>query len=64
MCSADLNRPARANAINQQMLHDLDRALDAAERDEQIRAVIVTGNGLAFSSGFDSRSRWSAGRAA
>ena len=48
-----LNRPERVNAINQQMLRDLDQALDAAERDDDVRALIVTGSGGAFSSGFD-----------
>jgi enoyl-CoA hydratase len=48
-----LNRPERVNAINRQMLHDFDKALDAAERDHDIRVIIVTGNGSAFSSGFD-----------
>jgi enoyl-CoA hydratase/carnithine racemase len=48
-----LNRPERVNAINQQMLHDLGKALDAAEQDDGVRAVIVTGSGSAFSSGFD-----------
>lgn len=48
-----LNRPERLNAINQQMLGELDEALDAAEADTNIRAVVVTGAGTAFSSGFD-----------
>jgi enoyl-CoA hydratase len=48
-----LNRAERVNAINQQMLNDLDKALDAAERDDDIRAIIVRGSGSAFSSGFD-----------
>jgi enoyl-CoA hydratase len=48
-----LNRPERVNAINQQMLHDLDRALDTAEADPAIRVIVVTGSGTAFSSGFD-----------
>ena len=48
-----LNRPERVNAINQRMLQDLDAALDAAERNDDIRALIVTGSGSAFSSGFD-----------
>jgi enoyl-CoA hydratase len=48
-----LNRPERVNAINQRMLEDLDAALDAAEHDDDVRALIVTGAGSAFSSGFD-----------
>jgi enoyl-CoA hydratase/carnithine racemase len=48
-----LNRPAQANALNQAMLGELSAALDAAEGDAQIRAVVVQGAGNAFSSGFD-----------
>ena len=48
-----LARPERANAINQTMLGEIGRALDEIEQDAGVRAVIVTGAGAAFSSGFD-----------
>jgi enoyl-CoA hydratase len=48
-----LNRPERTNALNQAMLGEINQALDAAERDSSVRAVIVRGAGAAFSSGFD-----------
>ena len=48
-----LSRPERANALNQTMLAEINAALDAIERDPQARALIVTGAGAAFSSGFD-----------
>ena len=48
-----LARPERANAMNQAMLGEIGAALDAIERDAGVRAVIVTGAGAAFSSGFD-----------
>jgi enoyl-CoA hydratase/carnithine racemase len=48
-----LNRPERANALNQTMLVEIGTALDDAEADPAIRAVIVRGAGAAFSSGFD-----------
>jgi enoyl-CoA hydratase len=48
-----LNRPERVNAMNQQMLDDIGRALDLAERDHDVRVLLVTGAGTAFSSGFD-----------
>ena len=48
-----LARPERANALNAQMLTEIGAALDAIERDAGVRAVIVTGAGAAFSSGFD-----------
>jgi enoyl-CoA hydratase/carnithine racemase len=48
-----LNRPQRANAINEAMLCELDQALAQAERNADVRAVIVRGAGKCFSSGFD-----------
>src|SRR5262249_58095069 len=48
-----LNRPQRANALNQAMLAEIGHALDALEGDAGVRAVIVRGAGAAFSSGFD-----------
>jgi enoyl-CoA hydratase/carnithine racemase len=48
-----LARPERANALNQAMLTEIGDALDEIERDGRVRAVVVTGAGTAFSSGFD-----------
>jgi enoyl-CoA hydratase/carnithine racemase len=48
-----LSRPERANALNAAMLSEINAALDALERDDGVRALIVTGAGTAFSSGFD-----------
>jgi len=48
-----LARPERANALNQTMLGEISSALDELERDTDVRALIVTGAGAAFSSGFD-----------
>ena len=48
-----LSRPERANALNSAMLGEINAALDALERDEGVRALIVMGAGQAFSSGFD-----------
>ena len=48
-----LNRPARLNAINKQMLGELQAALDQVEADDAVRALVVTGAGGNFSSGFD-----------
>jgi enoyl-CoA hydratase/carnithine racemase len=48
-----LSRPERANALNATMLDEINAALDDIERDGQSRALIVTGAGAAFSSGFD-----------
>jgi enoyl-CoA hydratase len=48
-----LNRPDKLNAINEAMIGALDAALDAAEADDAVRAIVVAGNGRAFSAGFD-----------
>ena len=51
-----LNRPEALNAITRPMLKELHQALDEAEADPEIRAIVLTGAGRAFSSGFDQRS--------
>lgn len=48
-----LNRPEKLNAINSAMLEALGRALDDAESDDDVRVIILSGNGRAFSAGFD-----------
>jgi len=48
-----LNRPALRNALNRQMKDELRAALQLARDDEEIRAVVITGAGAAFSSGDD-----------
>jgi enoyl-CoA hydratase len=48
-----LNRPERANALNGTMLGEIGAALDDAERDTTVRAIVVQGAGTVFSSGFD-----------
>ena len=44
-----LNRPIVLNAINRNVTRLLDAALDQAEADDDVRAVILTGAGRAFS---------------
>jgi enoyl-CoA hydratase/carnithine racemase len=48
-----LNRPQALNAINPQMTAELHHALDAADADAEVRAIILTGAGKAFSAGYD-----------
>src|SRR4030095_11151861 len=48
-----LNRPESLNAINPQMTEELHTALDDADADREIRAIILTGAGRGFSAGFD-----------
>lgn len=48
-----LNRPDKLNAYNRQMQADLIAAFDASDKDDNIRAVIVTGAGRGFCAGAD-----------
>lgn len=48
-----LNRPARRNAISQQMMSEIIAALDEAERDPAVRTVIISGGNEYFSAGAD-----------
>ncbi|MEX1140504.1 MAG: enoyl-CoA hydratase-related protein [Bacteroidota bacterium] len=54
ICTITLNRPDVFNAINEQMKRELNEAMKAAEKDPQIRCVVVRGAGeKAFCSGQD-----------
>ena len=48
-----MNRPKQYNAISREMLDAAQEALDAIARDRDVRAVVVAGNGPAFSGGHD-----------
>ena len=48
-----LNRPERLNAMSKDMLHEMLDACDAVEADDEIRVLVLTGAGKAFSPGFD-----------
>ncbi len=48
-----LARPDKLNALNAAMHAELREALEACERDEAVRVVVLTGEGRAFSSGQD-----------
>ncbi len=48
-----LNRPERLNAVTTRLLDELIAAFDAADADDRVRAVIVTGAGRAFCAGAD-----------
>jgi enoyl-CoA hydratase len=48
-----LNRPDALNAITIPMLEQLAAALDAAAADDDVRVVVLTGAGRAFSAGVD-----------
>jgi enoyl-CoA hydratase/carnithine racemase len=48
-----LDRPDRLNAFTHRMRDELIAAFDAADSDDDVRAVIVTGAGRAFCAGAD-----------
>ncbi len=53
IATIQLNRPKVLNAMNKQMWLDLKMALEEVKNDPEIKALIVTGNGRAFSTGAD-----------
>ena len=50
-----LNRPERLNALTEQLVGDLAEAIEDAGRDDEVRAVVLTGAGRAFCAGADFR---------
>ncbi|MDO8323283.1 MAG: enoyl-CoA hydratase [Phenylobacterium sp.] len=48
-----LNRPEALNALNSQLLSELTAALDAAEADDGVRCLVLTGSDRAFAAGAD-----------
>ncbi len=47
------NRPEVLNALNRAMWRELAQAMDLADKDDQVRVVIITGTGRAFCAGDD-----------
>lgn len=54
----ELSRPESLNAFNDQLLLELGRAIRAADADDAVRAVVLTGAGRAFCAGADIKSPW------
>jgi len=48
-----MRRPEKLNALNEEMWYGLNQALIKAREDDDIRAVVITGEGRAFSAGDD-----------
>lgn len=53
VCELKLNRPAVFNSFNQTMAFALQKALDEAEMNDEVRAIVITGEGKAFCAGQD-----------
>lgn len=48
-----LNRPERMNALNTQLIVDLEAAVTAANADNAVRVIVLSGAGRAFCAGYD-----------
>jgi enoyl-CoA hydratase len=48
-----LNRPKVLNALNHELMDELVKALDAFDRDDNIRVIVLTGGERAFAAGAD-----------
>jgi enoyl-CoA hydratase/carnithine racemase len=48
-----LNRPTQFNSLSEEMLSELQAALDAIAKDASVRAVVIAGAGKAFCAGHD-----------
>ncbi|WP_105439661.1 enoyl-CoA hydratase/isomerase family protein [Neorhizobium sp. T25_13] len=48
-----INRPDKMNAMNKTVIREIDAAVAAAVADPDVNALVITGTGRAFSSGYD-----------
>ncbi len=53
IATVTLNRPKQYNALSEELLAELQSALDSIERDPSVRVVVIAGNGTAFCAGHD-----------
>lgn len=50
-----LNRPDKHNALNHQLMDDLDAAFADVEKRDEVSVVVLAGNGPSFCSGYDTK---------
>ncbi len=53
VCVLRLSRPAKLNALDHALIHALLDALATAQKDDDVRAIVVLGEGRAFCAGID-----------
>jgi len=53
VASIEINRPDVLNAFNSQLIWDLQEATKLVKDDDDVRVVVLSGSGRAFSSGAD-----------
>ena len=54
-CLIRLNRPDAMNALNTRMMAELAEAITAADRNDKVRCIVLTGSDKAFAAGADVR---------
>ena len=53
VATVTINRPEALNALNSTVLDELFEVFNVIDQDEEVRCVIVTGEGRAFVAGAD-----------
>lgn len=53
ICTVKINNPDSLNALNKEVLSDLEQAFDELKNDEETKVVVLTGEGRAFVAGAD-----------
>jgi len=53
VCLVRLNRPQALNALNAELIDELNQALDAYEADPELGCLVLTGSDKAFAAGAD-----------
>jgi len=49
----ELNRPRQLNSLNRKMVSELVEAMETFDRNDEVRVILLTGKGRAFSAGAD-----------
>jgi enoyl-CoA hydratase/carnithine racemase len=53
IATVTLNRPRQYNALSEELLEELQAALNGISKDESVRVVVIAGTGTAFCAGHD-----------
>lgn len=53
IATVTLNRPKQYNALSEELLTELQSAIDSIGKDPSVRVVVISGNGTAFCAGHD-----------
>ena len=49
----ELNRPRKLNSLNRKMVSEIVMAMEAFDREDNVRVIVLTGKGRSFSAGAD-----------